>query len=351
MALDLVSLANFSLFGNSGIDYAVAFGIIVVGVVLLRVFREVVLHRLKSAAAKTSTDVDDFFVGILGGIHWPFYLVVSAYVALQTLSLPPLADRLLHYALFIGGTYYVVRAVSGFIDYFSEKVIRRRNGRSDANVARMVVRIVKGSLWVIAFLMVLSNFGYNVSALVAGFGIGGVAVAFALQNILGDIFSSVSIYFDKPFEVGDFIVVGEHMGVVKRIGIKSTRLEALQGEEIVISNRELTSARVQNFKKMQKRRVIFKFTLSHGADNRKLRHVLDVVKDVVGRVKLAELERVHFKEFSPVGLVFEVSYFIKSASYGDYMDAQQDINFGIREGFEKEALSFSHAGMVSISGK
>ena len=351
MAFDFSSLAGFTLFGNSGIDYAVAFGIVVGGVVLLRVFRDVVLHHLKAVASRTSTDLDDFLVKTLNRIHWPLYLVVSVYVALQALSLPSVVERLFHYALVIGGTYYVVRTALGFVDYFSEKIIRRKDGGSDASVARMVVKVAKGGVWAVASLMVLSNLGYNVSALVAGLGVGGIAVAFALQNILGDIFSSVSIYFDKPFEVGDFIVVGEHMGVVKRIGIKSTRIEALQGEEVVISNRELTSARIQNFKKMQKRRVIFRFTLAHGADNRRLRHVLDVVKDVVGRVKLAELERVHFKEFSPVGLVFEVSYFIKSAGYTDYMDAQQDINFGIKEGFEKESLSFSHAGVVSISGK
>ena len=190
--------------------------------------------------------------------------------------------------------------------------------------------------------MVLSNLGYNVTTLVAGLGIGGLAIAFALQKVLEDIFSSVSIYFDKPFEIGDFIIVGEQMGVVKKIGIKSTRIQALQGEEIVISNRELTSVRIQNFKRMEKRRVAFSFGVLYSTSNAKLKKAIEMVKKIVEKAEHADLDRVHFKAFGSSSLDFEVVYYLKSRDYNVYMDTQQEINFAIKEAFEKEKIEFAY---------
>jgi len=188
----------------------------------------------------------------------------------------------------------------------------------------------------------LSNFGYNISTLIAGLGIGGVAIALALQNILTDIFASFSIYFDKPFQTGDFIIVGNDLGVVKKIGIKTTRLQTLQGEELVISNKELTETRIHNYKKMQKRRIVFNFGLTYDTSSAKLKKVLQILKGIIDKIEIAELDRVHFNKFGDFSLNFEVVYYLASSDYNEYMDTQQAINLAIKEKFEKDGIKFAY---------
>jgi small-conductance mechanosensitive channel len=194
----------------------------------------------------------------------------------------------------------------------------------------------------VAGIFIMSNLGFDVTSLVAGLGIGGIAVALALQSVLSDVFSSFSIYFDKPFQAGDFIIVGQHMGIVKHIGIKSTRIQTLQGEELIISNKELTSARVQNFKKMEKRRITFTFGVTYQTPVKKLKKIPEMVKEIVAKIELADLDRVHFRKYGDFSLNFEVVYYVKIPDYGKYMDTQQEINLALKERFEKEGIEFAY---------
>jgi small-conductance mechanosensitive channel len=345
MQVDFHSVMGYSLFGNSGREYAIALGLIVAGVVVLKLFRDIVLIQLRRIAKKTRTEVDDFIVGIIHEIHWPLYFVISSYIALQTLVLNAIVSQLINSALVIGLTYYIVHIVTALLDYLLRRAVHAREKTEktqEAAVLRTAGKILKGIVWAVAVLFVLSNLGYNVTTLIAGLGIGGLAIAFALQKVLEDIFSSISIYFDKPFEIGDFIVIGDNMGVVKRIGIKSTRIQALQGEEIIISNRELTSVRIQNFKKMERRRVVFSFGVVYQTSNAKLKRALEIVKEVVKNAKLADIDRVHFKSFGNSSLDFEGVYYLNSNDYNRYMDTQQEINIGIKEAFEKEKIEFAY---------
>ncbi len=354
MPFDFGAFLNYEVFGNTGRDYLTAAILAVAGILLLNLFKRVVLIRIRAAASRTKTEFDDVLVSIISKVHWPLYVLISAYIATQTLALPPVIERLFHYSLIISVAYYATRAVQDVVDFTANNLIKKREkngGAHEASVIRTFVRIAKWLLWAVAILVVVSNLGFNVTTLVAGLGIGGLAIAFAFQKILEDIFSSISIYFDKPFEIGDFIIVGEHMGVVKNVGIKSTRIQALQGEEIIISNRELTSTRIQNFKKMEKRRVAFKFGLVYGTSNAKLEKALAIVKDVVKKAKLAELDRVHFKEFGDFSLNLEVVYYLNSKEYNDYMDTQQEINMGIKEGFEKERIEFAYPTQTIVLSK
>ncbi len=354
MPFDFNAFLGYEIFSNTGRDYLTALVLSLAGIAFLKLFKGVVLMKVKKAAAVTRTEVDDILVKILHDIHWPLYFVISAYIAMRTLALPAAVSKVFHYALIIGIIYYATRVVQDIVDFTAEKLIRRREkngGAQEASVIRSFVRIAKWLLWLVAILLVVSNLGFNVTTLVAGLGIGGLAIAFAFQKILEDIFSSISIYFDKPFEIGDFIIVGEHMGVVKNVGIKSTRIQALQGEEIVISNRELTSTRIQNFKKMMKRRVAFKFGVVYGTSNAKLKRALEIVRDVVKKAKLAELDRVHFKEFGNFSLDFEVVYYLGSREYNDYMDTQQEINLGIKELFEREKIEFAYPTQTIVLSK
>jgi len=190
-------------------------------------------------------------------------------------------------------------------------------------------------------MLVLQNLGYEISALVAGLGISCIAVAFALQNILSDIFASFSIYFDKPFKTGDFIVVGNDMGVVNKIGIKSTRIRALQGHEIVISNKELTGSRVHNYKKMERRRVLFSIGVEYGTPVAKLKKIPKIIKDSIEAQESTTFDRVHFKEFGDFSLLFEIVYYVESGDYTNYRDIQQEINFSIAEKFKKSKIEMA----------
>lgn len=201
--------------------------------------------------------------------------------------------------------------------------------------------VIAVALWTLGALLILSNLGVNIVSLVAGLGIGGIAVALAVQNILGDIFSSFALYLDRPFREGDFIIVGSHMGVVKKIGLKTTRIQALQGEEIIIANQELTSARVQNFKRMRERRVLFRFGVTHDATPAQLRAVAGIVRKVIEDNPLARFDRAHFAAFGESSLDFEVVYYVGSGDYNAYMDLQQEINLAIYERLRAEGVAFA----------
>jgi small-conductance mechanosensitive channel len=191
-------------------------------------------------------------------------------------------------------------------------------------------------------LLFLSNIGVDVTPLLAGASIGGIAIAFALQNVLTDVFASFSIYFDKPFRVGDFITVGADSGTVKRIGIKTTRLQSLQGEELIISNKQLTESRINNFKRMDKRRGVFTFGVIYQTEIKKLEKIPKIITDIITKNKTAELDRVHFKSFGDSSLDYEVVYYVKSSDYRVFMDIQQEINLEIIHQFQKEGIEFAY---------
>ncbi|MEK6967927.1 MAG: mechanosensitive ion channel family protein, partial [Nanoarchaeota archaeon] len=175
--------------------------------------------------------------------------------------------------------------------------------------------------------------------------IGGIAIAFALQNVLTDIFASFSIYFDKPFRVGDTIQIGTDTGTVKRIGIKSTRIETLQGQELIVSNKELTTSRINNFKKMSRRRFAFTFNVSYDAPSAKLRKIPQIISEIIKKNKDTDIERVHLKQLGDTALVFEASYTIKNPDMKTFMDVQQEINFEIMERFKKENIKFARVAL------
>ena len=206
----------------------------------------------------------------------------------------------------------------------------------------MITLFSRIALWAFGGIFILSNLGIEITSLIAGLGIGGIAVAFALQGILSDLFSSFSIYFDKPFRIGDFIVIGDNMGTVERIGIKTTRIRTLQGEELVVSNAELTTTRVQNYKKMQNRRIVFQLGVTYETPEEKVKAIPELLRTVITDIKGVRLDRAHFASYGDSALIFEVVYFVESGDYNQYMDLQQSINFGIMEVFGKEGIEFAY---------
>lgn len=337
---------NFVFLNNTVMQYLIALGVFIVGLIVLKIFKMVILAKVKKIVNHTITEFDDLIIDTVDSVGWPFYFFLSLFFAIKFISIPDIVGRVIYYVILIVGTYYIVMGLQNIIDYGFRKIMKKRQEEDDKkfdptviNLFRKISRIV---IWGIALLIFLQNLGYDITALIAGLGIGGIAIAFALQNVLSDIFSSFTIYFDKPFEVGDFIIIGKDMGTVKSIGIKSTRIETLQGQELVVSNKELTETRVNNYKKMKKRRIVFNFGVVYETPTTKVKKIPQIVKKIIDDIKLTDLDRVHFTKFGDSSLDFEVVYYINSSEYNDYMDTQQDINLKIKQEFEKEKIEFAY---------
>jgi small-conductance mechanosensitive channel len=296
-------------------------------------------------AEKTKTKLDD---EILKNIKKPIYffvILIGAYYALNNFTILNQYSTELAIIFTIAEillvTFIVTRVVNVMFAWYAEK---RAKQKMSEHILFVLKKIVNALIFIIAFLYILDASGYDITGLAVGLGVGGIAIAFALQNVLSDVFSAFSIYFDKPFEVGDFIIVGEYAGIVKKIGMKSTRVQLLQGEELVLSNRELTSTSIRNFKKMKKRRIVFTFGVTYDTPLKKLEKIPDIIKNIINSEKLSDvdkLDRVHFKEYGDFSLNFEVVYYMKTRDYMKYLDMQQAINFAIKEAFEKEGIEMA----------
>ncbi len=351
----MVSFNEFlttTYFSNTGLEYAHALGVAIALIIFLAIFKQIVLTRLHAFSRLTKNHLDDLLIDIVKNIHWPFYVFLALYVASRSLVLPEIVLNVIEIIVLMSIVFYVVKGVISFQNYIVARIIARENDtKHNEGIIYAMSGALKGVWWAIGILTVLSNLGFNITTLIAGLGIGGLAIAFAFQKLLEDVFSSVSIYFDKPFEIGDFIIVGEHLGVVKRVGIKSTRIQALQGEEIVISNRELTSTRIQNYKRMEKRRIAFTFGVVYGTSNKKLEKIPEIIKDIMSKIDVATLDRAHFKAFGSFSLDFEVVYYLASSSYNVYMDTQQKINLELKAALEKEKIEFARSTQIVLFQK
>lgn len=345
MAFDLSALLSTELWGGTGRDYLYATITIIVSFSLLKIFKFVIVKHLKLLAKKSKTHLDDLAIKLFDDIHWPFYVFIAFYSGFLFLDFGEAFNKALNYLILIIIIYYAIKLAQNLVDYMIQRFIDKKykqENRAPDPIITFLGLTIKISFWIVAFIFLISNLGFNITSLVAGMGIGGIAIALALQSILGDIFSSVSIYFDKPFQIGEFIIVGEHMGVVKKIGIKSTRIASLSGEEIIISNKELTTARVKNYKRMEQRRIVFGLGLTYQTSLKNIKAAKEIIIDVIKKVEGVRVDRVHFKEYGAFSLNFEAVYYVENGDYAKYMNAQETINFAIKERFEKEGIEFAY---------
>ncbi|MEA1925062.1 MAG: mechanosensitive ion channel family protein [Candidatus Altiarchaeota archaeon] len=327
-------------------DLALSVAVFLLTIIVFRVFKYFILHKLHNLAKKTGSDIDDLLVQMVKEVRWPFYLLLALYLSLCFLNFKysVFALQALEYALLVIAAYYVIKAVQMSIDYGTRKVVlmKDKEEKEDISLINNMASILKTLVWGVVVIIILDNLGYDINALIAGLGIGGIAIALAIQNIAEDLFSSLSIHFDKPFVTGDFIIIGSDLGTVKKVGIKSTRIQTLHGEELVISNRELTSSRIHNYKSMEKRRVVFGFGVTYETPTEKLKRIPSIVQEVLASIDDVKLDRVHFKEFADFSLNFEVVYYVLSGGYNLYMDCQQAINLEIKERLEGEGVEMAY---------
>ena len=342
---------SYYLWGNSIKDYIIALIVFVLAVVIFRIIKYEIVKKLRKVAGKTKAEVDDVLIKIVDKIGWYFYIFFAVCASLKFIQVPDAVNMFFTYATPIVVVFIIVRSLQQFIDYGLRKLAKEKQQETEASVVNILSKIMRVALWAIAFVYIISLFGYDITTVVASFGVLGIVLGFGLQHILGDVFAAFSIFFDKPFDVGDFIIVGDNLGVVKKVGISSTRIQSLWGQEVVIPNQELTSTRINNYKKMERRRVQFSFGIVYDTSAEKLEKVLDLTKEVVDKVELAELDRVHFKEYGDYSLNFEVVYYVNTPDYNKYMDIQQEINLSLKKRFEKEGVCFAYPTQTVIVNK
>jgi len=329
--------------GNTIQKYLIAIGIFVLGIILVKIFRKVVLNKLKKWAEKTDTTLDDFIIiGIQKSVV-PILYFGTLYAAAKSLKLSAFLDNVFDVLSIVVVTFFIIRLVTSTLDFsISSYTAKQGAGDQKAKQLKSISTLARIVIWGVGLVFLLDNLGFDISAVVAGLGIGGIAVALAAQTILGDLFSYFIIFFDRPFELGDYIKVGDKNGTVEHIGIKTTRIRALNGEQLVFSNTDLTSSRLHNFKKLQKRRVVFMLGVIYETPAEKLEIIPDLVKNIITEEEKSDYDRGHFKSFGNFSLNFEFVYYVLSPDYSTYMDTQHNINMKIFNKFKEEEIEFAY---------
>jgi len=329
-------------FGNTLLSYLIAAGIILIGSSLLRIFRKTILIRLKRWTDSTTSATDNFVVGALEKFALPALHWVIIYWGINYLSLSSQAEHVLEIAITVVVTYFILRILSSSILLLlTNRVKKQERGEEKIKQLGGLMIIINIMLWTLGIVFLIDNLGYNVTTIITGLGIGGIAVALAAQNILGDLFNYFVIFFDRPFEVGDFIIVDDKMGEVEYIGVKTTRLRSLGGELLLIGNSNLTSSRIHNYKRMQKRRIVFTVDVAYGTPPEKVEQIPDLLKSIISEQPEVTLDRAHLAQYREWSLRYEVVYYFMSPDYNKYMDVQQAINFKIYRTFQEHDVAFA----------
>jgi len=335
---------NKSVLGNSLLQWLIAAGVLAATVILLRLIQRLAQRRFKALAGGSRTrwakPVSDF----LGHTKSLFLLVVGVYVATLFVKLPGSVDSVVSDLLVIGvliqaGIWGVVVIIS-VLDAYQRRAMEENP--ASVTTINIIGVISKAAVWIAVVLLALDNFGFNITTLVAGLGIGGVAVALAVQNVLGDLFASLAITLDKPFVIGDFLIVGDLMGSVEHVGLKTSRLRSLSGEQLVFSNSDLLNSRIRNYGRMYERRVVFTLGVTYETPREKLRRIPGIIREAIEAQSETRFDRSHFSAYGDFALMFESVYYVLKADYTVYMNIQQAIYFAIHERFEQEGISFAY---------
>ena len=332
------------IYHNSLRAWAIAIAAAFAAFFALLLVRGLLVGRLGEIAKRTPTDLDDILVEIVARTRPYFLAAAAAAFASRFLVLPSTLDR------YVGGIFDLVLLLQcGLWGVTAVELwVQQRSGRklagtdvASATTIRALGIAVKVVLWVIIFITALDKFGVNVTTLVTGLGIGGVAIALAVQNILGDLFAALSIVLDKPFDVGDFITVDQVAGTVERIGLKTTRLRSISGEQVVASNSDLLKSRIRNYKRMVERRVVFTTDVTYDTSPETMARIPGMIREVVMGQQPVRFDRSHFTQYMDSALRIETVYYVLDADYTRYLDIQQTINLELLRRFNSERIEFA----------
>lgn len=336
---------------NTVYSWLFALGIVIVSIIAIRVFRYVVLRKLKSWTTSTSATWDDLLVIGVERLVVPILYVSFFYFAITTLRLSPKIDKIVHISYLAALTFCILRLISAVFRRLLISFIARRNPGTGEQPAAGLMIILNVVIWVLGIIFLIDNLGYNVTTLITGLGIGGIAVALAAQTILGDLFSYFAIFFDKPFEIGDSITIGDQSGTVEKIGIKTTRIRTLSGDQLVCSNTDLTNSRVNNFKRLENRRIVFALRVVYNTPVEALEEIPGIVKTIIDKQPHVEYGRGHLAALGDWSLDFEFVYNVMSPEYGIYMDVQHAIYMEIVKIFNEKSICFAFPTQPFITGE
>jgi small-conductance mechanosensitive channel len=336
-------------FHNTVLDYLIALSIIVLGTLVTRVIKSVVLKQLKGWAAKTTGTTDDIIVKNIGRFGVAALQFAVLYWGITYLDLSTRVGNIVHTTTSVVITYFLLRLISTIILILLQNRIRKQE-RGEDKIKQLggLMLIINIFIWVIGIVFLLDVLKYPVTTIITGLGIGGIAIALAAQNILGDLFNYFVIFFDRPFEAGDFIVVDDKMGTVEYVGIKTTRIRSLGGEQIIIGNSNLTGSRIHNFKRLINRRIVFTINLDYRTPIEKIKIVPGLIKEIVQQQKQVMFDRSHFSAFADWSLKVETVYFVLDPDFNKYMDIQQNINLAIYDTLLKKEIYFVTTPHVSM---
>lgn len=321
-------------------------------VLVLLLLRRLVGRRLGAVAGRTHIQLDDYLVEVVQGTKTFFLVALGFVIAMHFVDVATNVRAVVRQAVFLLFLVQVIVWGNRIITRWIERYRERRLAEDAASVTTMqaVGILARFVLWTVIFLVALDNLGFDVTALIAGLGVGGIAVALAVQNILSDLFASLSIVLDKPFVVGDFLVLDAYAGTVEQIGLKTTRIRSLSGEQIIVSNSDLLQSRIRNYKRMFQRRVVFQFGVVYQTPPDKLAAIPSMIRAIVEAQEKVRFDRAHFVSYGDSALQYEVVYYVLDSDYNVYMDIHQAINLAIYRKFADEGIAFAYpTQMIYVS--
>lgn len=332
------------LWGNPYLDWLIAVGAGLLAIAVLRSLQALTRQRLARLAARSDTRWDDYVVKLISATRLLFWIVAGVLIGSLLLDVPQSLQHGINITFVIALLIQAGLWAGVLIDCVLDDYRKKSREENPAQVTTLGLIGLAGqvAVWSLVVLLILDNLGVDITALVAGLGIGGVAVALAVQNILGDLFASLSIVLDKPFVVGDFLMVGDFLGSVEKVGLKTTRLRSLSGEQLVFSNTDLLGSRIRNFGRMFERRVVFNLGVTYDTPRDRLQRIPGIVRNAVESQKAARFDRSHFSQYGDYSLNFESVYYVLTADYNRYMDVQQNIYYAIHEEFERAGIEFAY---------
>jgi small-conductance mechanosensitive channel len=316
---------------------------IIVATAVLWVLKQLAVKRLSKFTTRTRTDFDDLLVDLLSRTRVMLIFIATISPATSVLTLRQGAHTTLRLASVIALLVQLGIWGNAFITFWTERYARRGGEGSSAGATALstlavLARMVLGGLLI---LFLLDNLGVDVTALIAGLGIGGIIIALALQNMVGDMLAALSILVGKPFVVGDFIEAQGIMGTVEGVGLRSTRMRTLSGDELIFPNKKLLEGTIRNYTRMTERRVDFRIAVTYGTPQAKLERIPAIARDAVAQHPLVRFDRAHFRTLRDWSLEFDVIYFIASSDFNVYVDIQQQINLELMRRLEAEEIGLA----------
>lgn len=337
--MELNTLLNRGFLGNTLLAWIIAAAVFVAAFAVLKILRRILLGRFARLAERTVTGIDDLVADLFRHTHGWFLLLIALGAAAAALTIPPVPRRYIRMLLGAGVILQLMIWGNAAINGWMRRQSALREGALGTLTA--MAFMARLALWAVLIILLLDNFGLEVTTLLGALGVVGIAGALAAQSVLGDLFAAISIFLDKPFEVGDFIAFDGISGTVRGVGLRSTRINALGGEQIIVSNSDLLKSRISNFKRMVERRVAFQIGVVYGLPRDVVAEIPGLIRAAIEEQEQVRFDRAHFKGYGASSLDFEAVYYVLTPDYTVYMNIQQAINLGILRRFEEKDIGFA----------